>query len=211
MERLNKETLSFPAWNITKIFAALGMVLTLAACGKDGGGSVAVAPNGITNCSNCSTIVTPVTLATFESASPSRNVTLKSMSLIAQSSNIQPNASGNNYNNYQGPVAAQGSMIVTSAQADTDINGAALSSCVLQAGTYIVETKQVGQLGLYGTNLSIPLLVARQGSQIVEMKIEAPGSEGMGLYQSGTRVWAKVSITRINNITCSSNFYGLFD
>lgn len=212
MEGLNKKTLSFPAWNYTKTFAALGMLLVLSACGKDGGGGgVAVAPNGITNCANCSTIVSPVTLAVFETKSPSGNVTLSEMKLIAQSTNVRANASGNNYNNYQGPVASQGKMVVNTAQADTSDMGSTLSSCVLPAGAYTVETKQVGSLGYVGTDLNLPLLVARSGHAVVEMKIEGPGSEGMGLYQSGTRVWAKVSIIRVNNIVCSSNFFGVFN
>lgn len=219
MERLNNKTLSFPAKMFTRVFAALGVVMALAACGnKGGGGGGVVAPvvpvygNG---CVNCGAITQPVLLTTFQSEatdfSGSSVVSLQNMQVYVQGSNLTTSASGNNYNWYSGPITVQGQLHVKKQLNDYDPSNpnVQLSSCVIPVGVYTVQTSQVGQMtnpNRNGTDITFPSVVATNAS--IELKIEAPSP--MGFTNSGSRMWAKVSVVRVNGVQCSSQFYGEF-
>ncbi|AHZ84834.1 hypothetical protein [Bdellovibrio bacteriovorus] len=206
MEGLNNKTLSFPAKMFTRAFAALGMVLALAACGKGGGGGTNT--NVGLNCLSqaCGNITAPVVLTTFQSQSSTSNpeIILQNMQIIVSANLIQQNASGNNYNNYQGPIAIQGQMVVTKQMLDVDtITGAQLTPCVLPAGTYNLQTLTTGTMGLAGGDVNVPAMLSNVGN--IEVKIE----NGQ-LFTSGTRLFAKVSVTRVNGYACSGRFFGSF-
>ncbi|WP_415063866.1 hypothetical protein [Bdellovibrio sp.] len=203
METLNNKTLSFPAKYFTRAFAALGIVLSLVACNKDGGGSgvtTAVYGNG---CSNCGAISSPVLLTTFQMQSGSGNVVFSNMQMYGQSTGIVANASGNIYRNYQGPIAIQGQMTVTQAQQDWG------SGCIIQPGTYTVQTYSVGQMGMAGGDVLVPVMIAGG----IEMRIDGPLNTMAGgvLEQNGQRLYARVSIVKVNGYVCSSTFFGDFN
>lgn len=217
MERLNKKTLSFPAKIYTKVFAALGMVLAVAGCGDKGGSaSVPVVPPIYgSGCATCSGVMPqPVLLTTFQSEATdfygNAVVVLKNMQVIVQSTGIQQNASGNNYNWYSGPIAVSGQLDVRKQLVDYDLNtGAQLTSCVVPVGVYPIQTYSVGQMlnaSHNGTDISIPSLVSTVGN--IELRVEAPSP--MGFLENGTRLWATVSIVRVNGVTCSNQFHGEF-
>nr|WP_295904741.1 hypothetical protein [uncultured Bdellovibrio sp.] len=208
MERLNYKTLSFPAKYILRAFAALGMVLALAACNNGGGGGGAVVPpiygSGCTNCAG--SIPTPVVLTTFQMQSANGNITFSNMQLVGQSTRITSNASGNNYRNYEGPIAMQGQMVVARQEIDP-YN----PSCVIQPGTYALQTYSVGQMGFAGGDIVVPTLLTTTGS--IEMRVDSPDPMMAGglLTSSGQRLYAKVTVLRVNGYNCSQTFYGIFN
>lgn len=210
METLNKKTLSFPAKIFTQVVAALGIILTLTACGKSDGGNntTVVAPIYGSGCNNCSAISSPTLLTTFQSQSADGNMSLVNMRVYAQSSGIKAVPSGNNYKSYSGPAAIQGQLVVRVAQYDyVPHTSQAASNCVIPAGTYNVQTSAVGQLGYDGVDVYFPSLFTTVGG--IELKIEAPSP--MGFLNSGQSLWAKVSVVRVNGIVCSASFYGDFE
>ncbi|WP_413568121.1 hypothetical protein ACLWBD_10315 [Bdellovibrio sp. HCB117] len=198
MERLNKKTLSFPAMVFTKALAALGIVLTLAACGKgDSGGTTPIV--GINGCQNCGGITAPTVITTFSSQASTNAFTLSNMQVYAQAGLIQPNASGYNYKWYNGPIAMQGTLTVPTTFYDTTNSG-----CVVPAGTYYLQTYSVGQLGNLGANVSVPALLTTAGN--IELKIESTGVAGGGFVDEGRKLYAKVTIVRANGYVCSAMF-----
>lgn len=208
METLNQKTLSFPAKIFTHAFAALGIVLILAACGKNDGGAVAVPPVYGSGCGNCAgTIPTPALLTTFKAQSFDGNVALMNMQLYAQSTGITAVASGNNYKGYSGPIATQGQLVVRATQYDYVPGTSQMATaCVLPAGTHIVQTQTVGQMGYGGVDIYFPSLIVAGGA--IELKVEAPSP--MGLLDGGQTLWANVKVVRVNGILCSANFHGDF-
>ncbi|WP_374073502.1 hypothetical protein [Bdellovibrio bacteriovorus] len=209
MEGLNNKTLSFPAKYFTRAFAALGMVLALAACndGGGGGGTVVVPPIYGSGCTNCAgSIPTPVVLTTFQMQSANANITFSNMQMIGQSTRIIPNASGNNYRNYEGPIAVQGQMVVAKPEIDP-YN----PSCVIQPGTYTLQTYSVGQMGYAGGDIVVPTLLSATSS--IEMRIDSPEPTMAGalLTEQGQRLYAKVTVLRVNGYTCSQSFFGIFN
>ncbi|KHD89583.1 MAG: hypothetical protein OM95_02285 [Bdellovibrio sp. ArHS] len=199
MERLNKKTLSFPAMVFTRALATLGVVLTLAACGKDNGGGSAPIVVGINGCQNCGAITAPTVLTTFNSQAASGAFALTNMQVYAQAGLIQPNASGYNYKWYNGPIAIQGQLTVPTAFHDTTNSG-----CVVPAGTYYLQTYSVGQLGNLGADVLVPSLMTTTGN--IELKIESAGVAGGGFVDEGRKLYAKVSIVRANGYVCSALF-----
>lgn len=207
MERLNKKTLSFPAMSFTRAFAALGMVLALAACGKGGGGG---GNNGNVgwNCANgsCGGISNPSLLATFSGSSSTGAFQLQNMQLLAQAgvSNIP---ASEYYKSYSGPVAlGQGQLVVPQQFFDTGsgfgwYNG---TGCVVPAGTYNVQNRNAGSLGIYGQDLQLDLITT---SHNIVIRIEAPASLGMGLMTGGTKLYGAVKILSVNGMACSQTFY----
>lgn len=206
METLNKKTLSFSARIFTQVFAALGIMLTLTACGKSGGNGTQVVPPVYGNgCTNCGTIANPALLTTFSAQSADGNISLVNMQVYAQASGITPVASGNNYKGYSGPIATQGQMVVKAPQYDyVPYTNQLATACVIPAGTYSLQTVSVGQMGYDGQNVYFPSLITTAGA--IELKVEAPSP--MGFLNSGASLWAKVSVVRVNGVVCSASFYG---
>ncbi len=210
METLKNKKLSFPAKVFTRVFAALGLILTLAACGnKDGGNNtVAVAPPVYGNgCQNCGVAIpSPVLLATFQMQNPNGNVVFSNMQMYAQSSSIVASASGNAFRNYQGPIAVHGQMTVT--QVIKDLSG----GCIIQPGTYNLQTSSVGQMGAAGGDVIIPSLITTGG--LIDIRIDSPlntMSGGLLVDNGGLRLYARVSIVRVNGYVCSSDFNDTFN
>lgn len=207
MERLNKNSLSFPARFFTQAFAALGLVVALVGCKGNDGGGYAPAPIYGNGCQNCTSISSPVLLTTFNSKSSDGKVALMNMQVYAQSTNITPMASGNNYKGYRGPIAAQGQLVVTEARTDVDpVTGRALTACVLPAGTFPIQTYTVGSMEYDGLNVTFPALLTTVNA--IEVSVESPSP--MGFLDGGQTLWAKVAVTRINGVRCSENFFGIF-
>nr|BFD59908.1 hypothetical protein CKG001_20150 [Bdellovibrio sp. CKG001]BFD63315.1 hypothetical protein BdHM001_19960 [Bdellovibrio sp. HM001]BFD67171.1 hypothetical protein HAGR004_21930 [Bdellovibrio sp. HAGR004] len=217
MERLNKKTLSFPAMSFTRAFAALGMVLALAACGKGGGGGGTNANVGW-NClqQSCGSINQPVVLTTFTSQAADSSIVLQNMQMVAQSGLISNTSTGSPYKWYSGPIAVQGQMVVSRAIYDYQPYSQTLASnCTIAAGTYSLQTRTVGYMGSQGQvggysdgqNILVPDLITTNGS--IVMRIEAPSP--MGLISGGSRLWGVVRIVSVNGVTCSNNFYGEFN
>lgn len=211
METLNKKNLSFPAKVFTQVFATLGLILTLAACGNKGGGNnnvPVVPPIYGGGCQNCAaSIPSPVLLTQFNTASADGNVSLVNMQMYAQSTGVTSMVSGNNYKGYSGPVAMQGTLVVKAPQYDyVPYTTTPASACVLPAGTYTLQTIQVGQMGLEGVNLFMPKIISTLGG--IELKIEAASPMGFLTSQS---LWATVTVERVNGISCSQHFKGDFE
>jgi hypothetical protein len=208
MERLNKETLSFPALRIARVIATLGMVFALVACGdKGGGGAVAPTPVYPNGCMTCSGITNPVVLTSFSMQSSDgsswygggqASMIFQNMQIFGQSSNYASATS------YQGPIAVQGTLVVTKPVADVDGYGRQITGCILQPGTYYVQSNGSAQMGGYG-QFQIPSMVST--SLTMELIIDA-ASNGGGLV--GQSALAIVQIRSISGIQCSSNFYGQF-
>lgn len=208
MEGLNKKTLSFPAKYFARTIAALGILLALTACKDSGGGGGTVVPpiygNGCNNCAG--SIPTPVILTTFQMQSANANITFSGMQMFGQSTRIIPNASGNNFRNYEGPIAVQGQMIVTRAEVDPGN-----PSCVIQPGSYALQTYSVGSMGMAGGDVVIPTLLSTTGA--IEMRVDSPDPMMAGglLTQQGQRLYAKVTVLRVNGYNCSQTFFGIFN
>lgn len=206
METLNKKTLSFPAKIFTQVFAALGIMLTLTACGKGGGNTTqAVVPVYGNGCTNCGTISSPVLLTTFQMQNPNGNMIFSNMQMHAQSTAIVPNASGNAFRNYSGPIAVQGQMTVS--QVLRDWSGA----CIIQPGIYNVQTYSVGQMGAAGGDVVVPSLTTNVGA--IELRIDGPLDTMIGglLTEGGLRLYARVSIIKVNGYVCSADFNDIFN
>lgn len=210
MEQLNKKTLSFPAKYFTRAFAALGMIMVLAACGKDGGGGTTT--NVGWNClqQTCGTITAPTVLTTFNSSAADGSLSLQNMQLIGQSNLVTNTTTGSIYKWYQGPVAAQGTLVVSKPIYDyVPYTSQLASNCVVPAGSYPVQTRIMGQMEFQGVNIVLPELITTTGN--VVLRVEAPGSEGMGLYSSGQKLWAVVRVVSANGIACSQHLFGTFN
>jgi hypothetical protein len=214
MEGLNKKTLSFPALRFTSFLATLATILAttvLVACGNDGGGAappppVVVNPNG---CVTCNGITSPVVLTTFQAQAADGSMALTNMQLFVQSTNVVPNASGNNYNWYQGPIALQGNLEVRQTVLDVmPGTGMPLTSCAIPAGTYYVQSNGPGQMGYMGTDIMVPSLITTSGA--IELSIEAPAQGGYGLTNQGRGFYGVVGVRRVNGVQCSPQFFGVF-
>lgn len=205
METLNKKTLSFPAKIFTQVFAALGIILTLTACGKSDGGGTPVVPVYGSGCTNCGTISSPVLLTTFQMQNPNGNMIFSNMQMHAQSTAIVPNASGNAFRNYSGPIAVQGQLTVS--QVLKDWSG----GCIIQPGIYNVHTYSVGQMGAAGGDVIIPSLTTNVGA--IELRIDGPLNTMSGglLTEGGLRLYARVSIVKVNGYVCSADFNDTFN
>lgn len=213
METLKKMNLSFPAKVFTRVFAALGILLTLVSCGNKGGGSnntIAVAPPVYGGgCQNCAvSIPSPVLLTTFNTQSLDGNLSLVNMQMYAQSTGVTAMASGNNYKGYSGPVAIHGTLVVNAPQYDyVPYTTTPATACVLPAGSYQLQTIQVGQIGYGGVDLFMPKIISAVGG--IELKIEA--ASPMGFLNGGQSLWATITVERVNGIACSQYFKGDFE
>ncbi|MDG0816238.1 hypothetical protein [Bdellovibrio svalbardensis] len=200
MENLNKKTLSFSARLFTHAVAALALVTSVAACGNNGGdgnGGGVVGPQlGITGCSSCVTsMANPLSIDIFNAKNPSGIASLQGMQLIVNGANFVPGTSSS-YNLYSGPVAIQGNFILSQTVADP-----ATGQCVIPAGTYGIQTADVGQMSL-GT-LRVPRLVSTTGNIVLEL------SEGV-LYKDvatqATRLFGTLMIKSVNGQVCTNAF-----
>lgn len=214
MERLNNNSLRFPAKLFTFAFASLGLMLTLASCGNKGGNDYVapvVPPIYGNGCTNCQGITAPFTLATFTSQSSTGYFSLQNMVVTGQTNGTVPSASGSMYKGYVGPVAAQGQLVV--AQTITEYSPGftqGSTACTVPAGTYTVQSQTVGQMNdiwKNGGDIILPSLYTTSGG--IEISIEAPSSEGLGFLNNGQNLNAKVSIVRVNEVTCSQYFYDM--
>jgi hypothetical protein len=190
METLNKKTLSFPLKNIARAVGALTVMFLLAACPGNGNKVAAV---NVFGCQDCAAIVSPVILSVVSSASPDQTIQFMNMNLYAEGSLVVPNASGNNYNNYRGPIALQGQMIVTRESIDP------YSGCVIFPGTYDLTTYSAGSMEYASSGIRMPLMITNTGG--IEIRID----NGY-LHQNGSRLYAQVSVTRVNGYACSPGF-----
>lgn len=211
MERLNVDILSFPALHFARIAATLATVLALVACGNDGGGGSApvvppVSPNG---CVTCNGITSPVVLTSFQTQSADGAMVFKDMQVFVESTQVAPNASGNNYNWYQGPIAIQGTLEVRQPVTDVVLGtGMPLSQCTIAPGTYYVQSNGPGQMGFMGSDMMIQSLVSTSGA--IELSLEAPSQQGMGLTNQGQGFYGMIGVRSVNGVACSSQFYGVF-
>lgn len=204
MEGLNQKILSIPTRLFVNVFSAMGLMLSLSGCYK--GGSNPMPPIYGFGCQNC--VAAPVPLTTFQAQGTDGSVVLSNMQLYGQVSSIQANASGANYKWYSGAIAMQGTMTVNKPQFDFDPQtGQRASACALPPGIYTLQTRLVGQMDTGGVNIVMPSLISTDGA--VEIKIEA--ASPMGLLEEGRRLWANVSIVRVNGIICSQHFFGEFN
>lgn len=196
MERLNNKTLSFPALRFARVAATLAMVFALVACGKDGGGGGApVAPIPPHGCVTCTGITSPVILTTFNTQSfPNPDMIFQGMQIFGDATLASPYNSGNAANSYSGPIAVQGTLVVTTNLVDP------YSPCVIPAGTYYVQSNGVGQMSL-GT-LQIPSMITTSGA--IEFMVD-----GM-LYNAGQSFYGEIGVRRVNGMQCSADFYGVF-
>lgn len=218
MERLNQGPLSFSAWFTTHFFKVLGFASSLTvliACNNNNSRANYVPPPVINGaaCPACTMPVNPAPLTIFESQSVDGNIVLTNMQLMIPAGGVvAPNATGNNYKWYQGPIVVQGTLVVKQAQADIHTGTKQpITGCVLPAGTYSLQTQIPGQLDYQAEVFSVPSLIANGG--IIELKISVPYSEGIiGLYEADkTRLNAVVSVVRANGIACSPQFFGTFN
>lgn len=194
--------------SFTRAFAALGMVLALAACGKGGGGgTTVVGPNCLQQ--TCGGINSPTVLGVYKSENYRKDIVFSNMSIIAQSTNVQLSGSGEIYRTYSGPVAVQGFL-------DFVVPGQDLYSpqCSVPVGRYNVSTQSVGSMGYAGGDFVMPVIIA-QGPATLEMRIESPLSTMSGGQLSNgsgeLRLYSKVSILKVNGVVCSSNFNEIFN
>ena len=202
METLKENILSFPAKTFLRTLAAVSLVMGLTACpGGGGGGGAPPAPVPIDpyggNCGSCaSQIVNPVTLGIVQMTSSMGGVTFTNMEVVGDARYVIPNASGNNYNHYQGPIAMRGQMVVNSNQQDS------WSPCQLPMGTYDVQTYEVGTMSNYPMNLvSIPRLMTTSGA--IEIVLQ-------GYFINANSFYSSIGFMRVNGNTCSQNFWDTF-
>lgn len=211
MERLKVNSLSFPALHFARIAATLATVIALVACGNDGGGGggAPVTPIPPSGCYSCNGITSPAVLTTFTTQSADGMMILRDMQLFVQSTQVMPNASGNNWNWYQGPIALQGTMEVRQPMMDVmPGTGMPLSQCMIPPGTYFMQSNGAGQMGMMGSDLRVQSLISTSAS--IELSIEAPSQMGMGLTNQGRGLYGVVSVRRVNGIQCSPQFFGTF-
>lgn len=214
MERLNKNSLRFPAKLFTFAFATLGLMLTLASCGNKGGNDYVapvVPPIYGNGCTNCQGITAPFTMATFTSQGSTGYISLQNMVVTGQTNGTVPSASGSMYKGYVGPVATQGTLVVsqTITEYSQGFNNGS-TTCTVPAGTYAIQTRMVGQMNdtmKSGGDITFPSLYTTTGG--IEISIEAPSSYGFGFLNNGQNLYAKVSIVRVNGVTCSQYFYDI--
>jgi hypothetical protein len=201
METLKTKNLSFPAKQFFKTLATLGLLLSLTACpGGGNSGAIPVTPldpyGG--NCGTCVTaIANPLTITVFQATNGDGNVELTNMQMVGDQAYLIPNASGNNFRNYQGPIVLQGQLVVRSPIQDL------MSGCALPAGTYMVQTYEVGSMGYAGGDITVPRLMTTSGS--VELVIA-----GGILTNYGARMTANIAITRVGGAQCSPGFFEMF-
>ena len=214
MERLNSNSLRFPAKLFTFAFATLGLMATLAGCGNKGGNDsppVVVTPIDGNGCTNCQGITAPFTMATFTAHGSTGYISFQNMIVTGQTNGTVPSASGSMYRGYVGPVAVQGTLVVK--QNITEYSPGftqGSTTCTVPAGTYTIQSQLVGQMNdtiKSGGDISFPSLYTTSGG--IEISIEAPSSYGFGFLNNGQSLWAKASIVRVNGVTCSQYFYDI--
>lgn len=205
MENVNKITKGFPTKTVTKVMAMMALVVTFAACGNKGGDSVNTVNGLVTNnCSGCSAITSPITIGTVAAANmssgyiPAGAVNF-SLNLFVNGNQFVPGSSSS-YNLYNGPVALQGQMVVSSEWYYSMSTG----NCRIPVGTYNVQTTSVGTMSTAGMIPRMELL-ATSGSNSVRMIID----QGMLLNfnTGGTyRLSSGIGVVQVNGYTCPSNF-----
>lgn len=203
MERLKFKTLSFPAMGFTRVLAALGIMLTLAACGSNGG-SGGTAYVGLNGCTNCGALTTPVTLMTYNAQSAMGDVSLDGMTLYGNQASITNYAGSSPVYWYNGPIATQGTLTVRAPQRDQ------MGACYLAPGSYPVQTYSVGTMtsgAATFSQLTIPAIRATNAD--VELRIDIE-NQGQGFIASSGRLYARVTIVRVGSVACT-NFYGTFN
>ena len=138
-------------------------------------------------------------------------ISLQNMVVTGQTNGTVPSASGSMYKGYVGPVATQGTLVVsqTITEYSQGFNNGS-TTCTVPAGTYAIQTRMVGQMNdtmKSGGDITFPSLYTTTGG--IEISIEAPSSYGFGFLNNGQNLWAKVSIVRVNGVTCSQYFYDI--
>jgi hypothetical protein len=206
---------SFSSKLFIRAAGALTVALALVACGgSNGGGSTApvnvlpvgygsLGPVTITNCVNCNSIASPMAIDMFDAVSATGAASFTKMQVIVSGAGFTPGISSS-YNLYSGSVAFQGQMNVNSTLADSMVG-----ACIIQPGIYYFQTVSAGSMASAGTIQSPIELVSTAGN--IRLRI----ATGSALYKSmntqATRLLSQVSITSVNGVQCSGNFYGSFN
>lgn len=204
MENVKKITKGFPTKTF-KVIAMMALVMTFAACGNKGGDSVNTLNGLVTNnCSGCAAITNPLAIGTVASANMSSgsipdNAVTFSLNLFVNGNQFVPGVSSS-YNNYNGPAALQGQMVVTTDWYYTQGSG----YCRIPVGTYNVQTSSVASMSTAGLIPRMELL-ATSGSNTVRLLID----QGMLLNfnTGGTyRLSSGIGVVQVNGYSCPSNF-----
>jgi hypothetical protein len=199
METLNKRTLSLPSRIFKITFIVLATTFALFGCGNEDSGS----SNSVTsNCYDCSSILSPLPIDTFNSESTYLNVWPVTMSaqLYVDGAYFTPGMSSS-YNLYRGPVFVYGQLTVNGSQPMYDSAG----YCVVRPGTYQLKTRYVGSIN-QGSNFEVQELVA--GNMLLRMRTSS-ATPSM-LYRSATngqvRWMGVLEIVSVDGRLCQ-NFY----
>ncbi|MBO9665516.1 MAG: hypothetical protein J7501_01715 [Bdellovibrio sp.] len=197
MENENKMMKGFPAKIISKFIAIAAVMLSLAACNDSGGGSGTTVNNGliVSGCGNCSTITNPMTVSVVNFANAANTVQFLNMALIIDGNRFYPGISSP-LNNYQGPIALQGTMRVLSPY--YDLNG----YCVIPAGDYTVQTTSVSNSAV--GMIDYMELYSSKGNIRMYMR-QAMVYKDLNNPQA-YRIFGGVGIGTVNGYTCSSSF-----
>lgn len=216
METLNRKTLSFPKY-MARSFVLLAAVFMMACNGSGGGGggNSTYYPIHPGSCSNCAgTIPNPVPITTVNSASINNSIELRNLQIYGEGSRLSGYG-------YTGDILAQGQLIVNTPEFDYGnmgygpYNGIGYSysygqggGCVLNPGTYELRSLNIGKMGIDKGNIIMNMATTNGG---IELRIDDPlvGTGGAMIY--GNRLYAKVTVLRVNGVNCSSNFYGIFN
>jgi len=203
METLNKKTLSFSARLFTRAIAALALVTSVAACGNNGGGGVTgpqLGTTGIVTLNNCATCTSSMgsTLAIdIFNARDARGIALlQNMQLIVSGYNFVPGVSSS-YNLYNGPMATQGTFVVTQTTFDP-----ATGQCVIPAGSYVIQTAEVGQMFSPGL-FRVPTLVSTTGNIVLEVR---EGVLYKDMMTQSTRMYGSLFVKSVNGQVCTNAF-----
>ena len=179
-------------------FVTLGLILTLVACQKSGGGSPAVTSNAyINSCPSCvgQVVVGPTLLSGLMAQTPDANV---QMSLNLQAEVMQPCYQPPDQIVYcgSGPATLVGSMAV--------INSSLM--CNAQTGNYVITTIENSQLNL-GVMLGGHLLATGPNGSTILMRI----AKGIYYRNDGQMVSSSIANNRlglnlilesVNGISC---------
>lgn len=210
---------SFSSKLLIRAAGALTVALALVACGgSNGGGSTApvnVLPPGygnlgpvtITNCTSCNSIINPMAIDMFDSVYIDfygrERASFTKMQVIVSGAGFTPGISSS-YNLYTGFVAFQGQMNVSTTLPDTMVG-----ACILQPGVYYFQTMSAGSMAAAGIIQSPIELVSTSGN--IRLRIAAGSTLYKSMTTQTTRLMSQVSITSVNGVPCSGNFYGSFN